>query len=132
MTSFNNVKIGERFFHNGWEYIKICCPESGTVGAVELYSGTYYTTDCENSDCGNWLVDVPTLIDVPTKQTKEKKTKQDNEIAIFTCDDDDPIIIRITKEQKRIIEILYDYDILCYDININFKSGTFVVDATKE
>ena len=83
MTSFNNVKIGERFFYNGWEYIKICCPESGTVGAVELYSGTYYTTDCENSDCGNWLVDVPTLIDVPTKQTKEKKTKQDNEIAIF-------------------------------------------------
>lgn len=121
MTSFKNVKIGERFFYEGFEYIKTFNSENGSKkGAVRICSGAYMT------DCEKWIVEVP------IKSTKEKKTEQDSEIAIFTCDDDDPVIIRITKEQKRIIEILHDYDILCYDINVNFKSEPFVVDATKE
>lgn len=120
MTNFNDVKIGERFFYDGWEYIKTCCPRTGEIGAVDLHSGTHST------NCEKWRGEFS------IKPTKEKKMEQDNEIAIFTCDDDDPMIIRITKEQKRIIEILYDHDILCYDINVNFTSDTFIVDATKE
>src|SRR5574344_340927 len=120
MTSFKNVKIGERFYFDGFEYIKVFNSENGKKGAVRVCSGAYM------ANCENWNVEVP------IQQTKEKKTEQDSEIAIFTCDDDDPIIIRITKEQKKIIKILHDYDILCYDINVNFKSDTFVIDATKE
>lgn len=121
MTSFKNVKNGERFFYNGWEYIKIYCPQNGKIGAVELNSGTHIT------DCANWMVEVP------SKPTKEKAKDNDNEIAIFTYEfDDEPTIMRITKEQKRIIEILYDYDILSDDISVDFKSDTFIVDATKE
>ena len=119
MTNFNDVKTGERFFYNGWEYMKTCCLWTGEIGAIDLHSGMLLT------NCSKWMVKVP-------KQTKEKRTEQGSEIAIFTCDDDDPIIMRITKEQKKIIKILHDYNILCYDINVNFKSDTFVIDATKE
>lgn len=121
MTSFKNVKVGGRFYHDGFEYIKICNHQNGKISAVNICTGTHIT------DCANWMVEVP------IKPTKEKKTEQDNEIAIFTYEfDDEPTIMRITKEQKRIIEILYDYDILCDDISVDFKSNTFIVDATKE
>lgn len=121
MTSFKNVAIGGRFFYDGWEYIKIYCPQSGKIGAVDLYSGTHIT------DCANWMVELP------TKPTKEKK--KDSQIAVFTFEfgeGNPPVIMRITEEQKRIIEILYDYDILTDDVDVNFKDDTFIVDATKE
>ena len=121
MTSFKNVKIGGRFYFDGFEYIKICNHQNGKIGAVNVCTGTHMT------DCANWMVEVP------IKPTKEKTKDNDNEIAIFTYEfDDEPTIMRITKEQKRIIEILYDYDILCDDISVDFKSDTFIVDATKE
>lgn len=125
MISFNNIAIGVRFFYDGAEYIKTYNPQNDEVGAVHICTGTYKV------DCANWIGEIP------IKPTKEKKTEQDDEIAIFTYvfDDNpatDPTMIRITKEQKRIIEILYDYDILCPDINVNFKSDTLIIDATKE
>lgn len=121
MTSFNDVKIGERFYYKCGEFIKTLNSENDKKGAVNIRTGAYMT------DCANWIVEVP------VKSTKEKKIEQDNEIAFFTCEfDKDPLIMRITKEQKRIIEILYDYDIISYDITIDFKDDIFIVDATKE
>ena len=122
MTSFKNVKVGGRFFHDGFEYIKICNHQNDEIGAVNVCTGTHFT------DCANWVVEVP------IKPTKEKVKEQDDEIAIFVYEFDEaaPVIMKITKEQKRIIEILYDYDILCDDISVSFKDDTFIVDATKE
>ena len=75
------------------------------------------------TDCTNWVGEVP------IKPTKDN----DNEIAIFTYEfDDEPTIMRITKEQKRIIKILYDHNIISDDISVNFKSDTFIIDTTKE
>lgn len=124
MISFNNVEVGGRFFYNGEEYIKTYNPQKEEFGVVHICTGTYRV------DCTSWIGEAPIK---PTKPTKEKETGQDNEIAIFTYEyDDDSAMIRITKEQKRIIEILHDHDILCPDINVNFKSDTLIVDATKE
>lgn len=121
MTSFKNVAIGGRFYFDGFEYIKICNHQNGKIGAVNVCTGTHMT------DCANWMVEVP------IKPTKEKK--KDSQIAVFTFEfgeENPPVIMRITEEQKRIIEILYDYDILTDDVDVNFKDDTFIIDATKE
>lgn len=114
MTSFKNVKVGGRFYHDGFEYIKICNHQNGKIGAVNVCTGTHMT------DCANWMVEVP------IKPTKEHK------IAVFTFEFSDPVIMRITEEQKRIIEILYDCDVINGDINVDFNDDSFIIDATKE
>lgn len=119
MTSFKNVKVGGRFYHDGFEYIKICNHQNGKIGAVNVTTGTHMT------DCANWMVEVP------IKPTKENR-KAEHKIAVFTFEFSDPVIMRITEEQKRIIEILYDYDVISDDVTIDFKDDTFIVDATKE
>ena len=119
MTSFKNVAIGGRFYFDGFEYIKICNHQNGKIGAVNVCTGTHMT------DCANWMVEVP------IKPTKENR-KAEHKIAVFTFEFSDPVIMRITEEQKRIIEILYDYDVISDDVTIDFKDGTFIVDATKE
>lgn len=120
MTNFKNVKIGERFYFNGFEYIKTFNSENGKEGAVSG-NGAYMT------DCEKWLVE---LVELPIKSPKEKKT--DHKIVIFVFELSDPIIMRITEEQKRIIEVLHDYDIIANDIEVSFKDDTFIIDATKE
>ena len=56
-------------------------------------------------------------------------------MVVFTLkfwEDNLSVVMRITEEQKRIIKILYNYDILVDDTEVKFKDDTFVVDATKE
>ena len=120
MTNFNDVKIGERFFYDGWEYIKTCCPRTGEIGAVDLHSGTHST------NCSKWRVEFS------IKPTKEKK--KDSQIAVFTFiwEDNPPLALRITEEQKRLIEILHNYGVFTDDVEVNFKDDTLIVDATKE
>src|SRR5574344_750344 len=101
MTSFKNVKIGERFYFDGFEYIKVFNSENGKKGAVRVCSGAYM------ANCENWKVEAP------IKPTREEKN--DNWIAVFTFklwEDNPPVIMRITEEQQRIIEILHNYDII--------------------
>ena len=97
-------------------------------GAVRICSGAYMT------NCEKWLVEP---VELPTKSVKEeeKAKEKDIQMVVFTSElreSNSSVVMRITEEQKRIIEILYDYDFLAGDIEVNFKDDTFIVDATKE
>ena len=43
-----------------------------------------------------------------------------------------PIIIKITEEQKRLVEIIYDNNMLWDNLNIDFLDDVPIIDATEE
>ena len=44
----------------------------------------------------------------------------------------DPIIIKITEEQKKLVEIMYDNNLLWDNLDIDFFDEMPIIDATEE
>lgn len=127
-TTFKEVKVGEKFFYHGFQYIKTQNMQNGKKGATNLDTGEAVT------DCIHWNA-VQIELD-PKKKNAPSKRKILNMVVTNTdrysdrCSD--PIIIKITEEQRRLVEIMYDNNMLWDNLNIDFLDDIPVIDATEE
>ena len=127
-TTFKEVKVGEKFFYHGQKYIKTLNMQNGKKGATNLDTGEAVT------DCTYWN-SVQIELD-PKKKNAPSKRKTINMVVTDTdrysdrCSD--PIIIKITEEQRRLVEIIYDNNMLWDNLNIDFLDDVPVIDATEE
>lgn len=127
-TTFKEVKVGEKFFYHGFQYIKTQNFQNGKKGATNLDTGEAVT------DCNIWN-SVQIEID-PKKKNASPKRKIIN--MVITDEDRcyQPVIIRITEEQKRLVEklvgIMYDNDMLYESLNIDYLDELPIIDATEE
>ena len=127
-TAFKEVKVGENFFYHGFQYIKTQNMQNGKKGATNLDTGEAVT------DCTHWN-SVQIELD-PKKKNALPKRKTLNMVVTDTdrymdrCSN--PIIIKITEEQKRLVEIMYDNNMLCDNLNIDFLDDVPIIDATEE
>ena len=127
-TSFKEVKVGEKFFYHGFQYIKTQNFQNGKKGATNLDTGEAVT------DCNIWNA-VQIELD-PKKKNASPKRKIIN--MVITDEDRcyQPVIIRITEEQKRLVEklvdIMYDNEMLYESLNIDYLDEIPIIDATKE
>lgn len=127
-TTFKEVKVGEKFFYHGFQYIKTQNFQNGKKGATNLDTGEAVT------DCNIWN-SVQIEIDPKKKNTSPKR-----KIINMVITDEDrcyqPVIIRITEEQKRLVEklvgIMYDNDMLYESLNIDYLNELPIIDATEE
>ena len=53
-------------------------------------------------------------------------------VVVDTDDCPIPIIIKITEEQKKLVEIMYDNNLLWDNLNIDFFDEMPIIDATEE
>ena len=126
--TFKEIKVGEEFFYHGLKYIKTQNLQNGKKGATNLDTGEAV------SDCTHWH-DIQVEID-PKKKNTLPKRKTINMIVTDTdrymdrCSN--PIIIKITEEQKRLVEIMYDNNMLWDNLNIDFLDDVPIIDATEE
>ena len=126
--TFKEIKVGEKFFYHGLKYIKTLNTQNGKKGATDLYTGEAI------SDCTHWH-DIQIELD-PKKENAFPKRKTLNMVVTDTdrymdrCSN--PIIIKITEEQKRLVEIMYDNNMLCDNLNIDFLDDVPIIDATEE
>lgn len=126
--TFKEIKVGEKFFYHGLKYIKTLNVQNGKKGATNLDTGEAV------SDCTHWH-DIQVEID-PKKKNTLPKRKTINMIVTDTdrymdrCSN--PIIIKITEEQKRLVEIMYDNNMLWDNLNIDFLDDVPIIDATEE
>ena len=126
--TFKEIKVGEKFFYHGLKYIKTLNTQNGKKGATDLYTGEAI------SDCTHWH-DIQVEID-PKKKEPVPKRKMLNMVVtdadryMDRCSD--PIIIKITEEQKRLVEIMYDNNMLWDNLNIDFLDDVPIIDATEE
>lgn len=123
-TTFKEVKVGEKFFYHGFQYIKTQNFQNGKKGATNLDTGEAVT------DCNIWNA-VQIEID-PKKRGYVPKRKILNMVVTDTDDCPVPIIIKITEEQKKLVEIMYDNNILWDNLNIDFLDDVPIIDATEE
>ena len=127
-TTFKEVKVGEKFFYHGVQFIKTLNMQNGKKGATNLDTGEAVT------DCTHWN-SVQIELD-PKKKNAPSKRKTINMVVTDTdrysdrCSD--PIIIKITEEQRRLVEIIYDNNMLWDNLNIDFLDDIPVIDATEE
>ena len=127
-TTFKEVKVGEKFFYHGFQYIKTQNMQNGKKGATNLDTGEAVT------DCTHWNA-VQIELD-PKKKSASSKRKIIN--MVITDEDRcyQPVIIRITEEQKRLVEklvgIMYDNDMLYESLNIDYLDELPIIDATEE
>ena len=127
-TTFKEVKVGEKFFYHGFQYIKTQNLQNGKKGATNLDTGEAVT------DCNIWNA-VQIVID-PKKKNASPKRKIIN--MVITDEDRcyQPVIIKITEEQKRLVErlveIMYDNDMLYESLNIDYLDELPIIDATEE
>ena len=123
-TTFKEVKVGEKFFYHGFQYIKTQNLQNGKKGATNLYTGEAVT------DCNIWNA-VQIEIDL-----KKKNTSPNRKILNMVVTDADrgyePIIIKITEEQRRLVDIMYDNDMLYESLNIDYLDEPPIIDATEE
>ena len=123
-TTFKEVKVGEKFFYHGFQYIKTQNLQNGKKGATNLDTGEAVT------DCNIWNA-VQIEIDL-----KKKNTSPNRKILNMVVTDADrcyePIIIKITEEQRRLVDIMYDNDMLYESLNINYLDEPPIIDATEE
>ena len=123
-TTFKEVKVGEKFFYHGFQYIKTQNFQNGKKGATNLDTGEAVT------DCNIWNT-VQIEIDL-----KKKNTSPNRKILNMVVTDADrgyePIIIKITEEQRRLVDIMYDNDMLYDTLNINYLDEPPIIDATEE
>ena len=123
-TTFKEVKVGEKFFYHGFQYIKTQNLQNGKKGATNLDTGEAVT------DCNIWNA-VQIEIDL-----KKKNTPPNRKILNMVITDADrgyePIIIKITEEQRRLVDIMYDNDMLYESLNINYLDEPPIIDATEE
>ena len=126
--TFKEIKVGEKFFYHGFQYIKTQNMQNGKKGATNLDTGEAVT------DCTHWNA-VQIELD-PKKKNAPSKRKTINMVVTDTdrysdrCSD--PIIIKITEEQRRLVEIMYDNNMLWDNLNIDFLDDIPVIDATEE
>ena len=125
-TTFKEVKVGEKFFHHGVQFIKTQNFQNGKKGATNLDTGEAVT------DCNIWNA-VQIELD-PKKKNASPKRKIINMVITDRYMDrcSNPIIIKITEEQKRLVEIMYDNNMLWDNLNIDFLDDVPIIDATEE
>ena len=127
-TTFKEVRVGEKFFHHGVQFIKTQNFQNGKKGATNLDTGEAVT------DCTHWD-SVQIELDSKQKNTPSKRKTlnmvvTDTDRYMDRCSD--PIIIKITEEQKRLVEIMYDNNMLWDNLNIDFLDDVPIIDATEE
>ena len=122
-TTFKEVKVGEKFFHYGVQYIKTQNFQNGKKGATNLNTGEAVT------DCNCWR-------DIQVEDESKKESVPKRKILNMVVTDADrgyePIIIKITEEQRRLVDIMYDNDMLYESLNINYLDEPPIIDATEE
>lgn len=123
-TTFKEVKVGEKFFYHGFQYIKTQNFQNGKKGATNLDTGEAVT------DCNIWNAVQIELN--PKKKNTPPKRKTINMIVTDTDDCYAPIIIKITEEQKKLVEIMYDNNMLYENLDIDFLDEMPIIDATEE
>ena len=122
--TFKDIKVGEEFFYHGLKYIKTQNLQNGKKGATNLYTGEAVT------DCTHWN-SIQVEID-PKKKEFVPKRKILNMVVTDADRGFEPIIIKITEEQRRLVDIMYDNDMLYDTLNINYLDEPPVIDATEE
>ena len=123
-TTFKEIKVGEKFLYHGQKYIKTQNFQNGKKGATNLDTGEAVT------DCNIWN-SVQIELD-PKKKELVPKRKTINMVVTDTDDCYVPIIIKITEEQKKLVEIMYDNNMLWDNLDIDFLDEIPVIDATEE
>ena len=123
-TTFKEVKVGEKFFYHGFQYIKTQNLQNGKKGATNLDTGEAVT------DCNIWNA-VQIEINLKKKESVPKK-KILNMVVTDADRGFEPIIIKITEEQRRLVDIMYDNDMLYGTLNINYLDEPPIIDATEE
>ena len=123
-TTFKEVKVGEKFFYHGFQYIKTQNMQNGKKGATNLDTGEAVT------DCNIWNA-VQIEID-PKKENAFPKRKILNMVVTDADRGYEPIIIKITEEQRRLVDIMYDNDMLYESLNIDYLDEPPIIDATEE
>ena len=127
-TTFKEIKVGEKFFYDGFLYIKTQNLQNGKKGATNLDTGEAVT------DCNCWN-DIQIEVN-PKKKNASPKRKTINMVVTDTdrysdrCSD--PIVIKITEEQRKLVEIMYDNNMLWDNLNIDFLDEVPIIDATEE
>ena len=122
--TFKEIKVGEKFFYHGFQYIKTQNMQNGKKGATNLDTGEAVT------DCNIWNA-VQIEIDLKKKEFVPKR-KILNMVVTDTDRCYEPIIIKITEEQRRLVDIMYDNDMLYESLNINYLDEPPIIDATEE
>ena len=122
--TFKEVKVGEKFFYHDFQYIKTQNMQNGKKGATNLDTGEAVT------DCNIWNA-VQIEIDLKKKNTSPKR-KILNMVVTDADRGYEPIIIKITEEQRRLVDIMYDNDMLYESLNINYLDEPPIIDATEE
>ena len=123
-TTFKEVKVGEKFFYHGFQYIKTQNFQNGKKGATNLDTGEAVT------DCNIWNA-VQIELD-PKKKELVPKRKILNMVVTDTDDCYAPIIIKITEEQKKLVEIMYDNNMLYENLDIDFLDEIPIINAIEE
>ena len=122
--TFKEIKVGEKFFYHGSQYIKTLNVQNGKKGATNLDTGEAVT------DCNIWNA-VQIELD-PKKKNAPPNRKILNMMVVDTDNCPDPIIIKITEEQKKLVEIMYDNNLLWDNLDIDFFDEMPIIDATEE
>ena len=122
--TFKEIKVGEKFFYHGFQYIKTQNMQNGKKGATNLDTGEAVT------DCNIWN-SVQIEIDLKKKESVPKR-KILNMVVTDTDRCYEPIIIKITEEQRRLVDIMHDNDMLWDTLNINYLDEPPIIDATEE
>ena len=123
-TTFKEIKVGAKFFYHGLKYIKTINMQNGKKGATNLDTGEAV------SDCTHWY-DIQVEIDLKKKESVPKR-KTLNMVVTDADRGYEPIIIKITEEQRRLVDIMYDNDMLYESLNINYLDEPPIIDATEE
>ena len=123
-TSFKAIKVGVKFFYHGLKYIKTQNFQNGKKGATNLDTGEAVT------DCNCWH-DIQVEVESKKKEFVPKR-KTLNMMVVDTDNCPDPIIIKITEEQKKLVEIMYDNNLLWDNLDIDFFDEMPIIDATEE
>ena len=122
--TFKEIKVGEKFFYHGFQYIKTQNMQNGKKGATNLDTGEAVT------DCNIWNA-VQIEINLKKKESVPKR-KILNMVVTDTDRGYEPIIIKITEEQRKLVDIMYDNDMLYESLNINYLDEPPIIDATEE
>lgn len=123
-TTFKEIKVGEKFFYHGFQYIKTQNMQNGKKGATNLDTGEAV------SDCTHWH-NIQVEINSKQKNTPPKR-KTINMVVTDVDKCSDPIIIKITEEQKTLVEIMYDNNMLWDYLDIDYLDEIPIIDATEE
>ena len=123
-TTFKEIKVGEKFLYHGQKYIKTQNFQNGKKGATNLDTGEAVT------DCNIWN-SVQIELD-PKKKELVPKRKTINMVVTDTDDCYVPIIIKITEEQKKLVEIMYDNNMLYENLDIDFLDEIPIINAIEE